>query len=610
MADTEKLITRPVDGRLTYEKDAIDRIWFYTSGHPYFTQLLCYEIFNQAQRKKEFVVKANDVDQIIGAALERGKPAFVWLWDDLDIAERLVTSAVESAASETGIAQKEDIQKILNEKKIRLSSIELVEAANQLVEERVLKFVGRDAYRFAIELVQRWVRKNHNLNQEKLRISEISRTAKRFYEKAQDSYKEGDLEAAIENYRLALQYNSNHFNAQLGLAQALRKEGNLKKAVDEFEDAYWLNEEASREGLVETRMTLAEILEKSEPFIEAAVHYRRVRELVPDYRPLLEKLRVLYDKGEQARNRNNWREATRFFEWVVNIDPDYQDAAQKRDICEIKTVQLDSLTSRRKSLMYIGSTIITLVLLLSVWFFWERWSGLINTPTPTQAVIINDTPTTEPTIESTQEPTVEPTEEPTQEPSRESTKKPTEELTVEPTTESVKTPTEETTPTPTETSTQKPTVETTPTETPVIVVVFATPTPTPNPLPIYPPPKLISPPNFDLSGLGYFAGRLSPPRLEWEAVPGLGPNDFYTVTISFRTTGGIVYSGATVKNTFWDVDPLFHDKVSGPDRDFRWSIVVSHFPEGTTINSQGIPEPKGEGFEVSPRSEERIFRWD
>ena len=42
---TRHLITRPVDGVLEYEPAAVDRIYKIASGHPYFSQLTCHELF-------------------------------------------------------------------------------------------------------------------------------------------------------------------------------------------------------------------------------------------------------------------------------------------------------------------------------------------------------------------------------------------------------------------------------------------------------------------------------------------------------------------------------------------------------------------------------------
>jgi hypothetical protein len=145
----------------------------------------------------------------------------------------------------------------------------------------------------------------------------------------------------------------------------------------------------------------------------------------------------------------------------------------------------------------------------------------------------------------------------------------------------------------------------------VVVVVVITPTPSPTPtLQQFPQPQLIAPPNLDLtSGEGHFSGEIPEPRLEWQPIPGMGASDFYVVSVSFPGPVEPLFSGASTQDPFWVVDQRMYKDVAGSQRDFTWSVVVSHF-EGRRKNSQGQWEPVGEGVEVSPRSEQRVFRWD
>src|SRR6185295_13917484 len=53
------LVTAPVKDVYTVEQGAIDAILRLTSGHPYFTQLLCHSLFNLAQQRHLISVKAD-----------------------------------------------------------------------------------------------------------------------------------------------------------------------------------------------------------------------------------------------------------------------------------------------------------------------------------------------------------------------------------------------------------------------------------------------------------------------------------------------------------------------------------------------------------------------
>ena len=51
--DCHRLITKPVEGLIRFEKKAVDQIIKITSGHPYFTQLMCHELFSRCQKTGE-----------------------------------------------------------------------------------------------------------------------------------------------------------------------------------------------------------------------------------------------------------------------------------------------------------------------------------------------------------------------------------------------------------------------------------------------------------------------------------------------------------------------------------------------------------------------------
>jgi tetratricopeptide (TPR) repeat protein len=609
------LITKPAEHILNYKPEAIETILDLTSGHPFFTQLLCFELFNYAQKRKSNTILAADVSAIVARALESGQPAFTWLWDAISTSGKIYLAAIACIRSENRKANKDTIQEVLNEFRIRPGP-DWNSVSRELADWDVLRDDTSDI-QFVVRLVELWVRKSHTLRGIK---AALMHEGDGEFRKARALAQQGDFALAVKAFRDLLTTNPNHLGTQLALAQTLLDQKELKEAVEAFEEAFWLDEDVGREGLIDARLAMAQALEEQEQFVEAAVHYRRVLELKPDEYRVQEKLRILYDQGRKAAAAEDWEKAARSLERVTDIDRDYKDAHDRRDYAfrqvKLATQPKDAQAApeppsppppRSRPLAPIVGLVIALALLGGIggWLIWGRGPAP-ETPTPTQAIAnLDRTPTTQPTteatIEATQEPTLAPTEEPTKEPSPEPTVEPTSTSTEEPTPEPPSTPTQEPTPEPT------PTVISTPT--PIIIVVTPTPTPTPA-LPSYPQPQLISPPNLDLaSGEGHFTGRFSQPRLEWQPVPGLAQNDFYTVSVSFQTATGVTFEGATIKDTFWVVDQRFYDEVAGPQRDFTWWVVVSHF-EGSTTDAQGKLEPVGAGVEVSPQSEKRIFRWD
>ena len=69
---THHLVTRPVEGVIEYERAAVERIYGITSGHPYFTQLTCHELFARCQRTEQRKIAKADVESVLDDVVERG----------------------------------------------------------------------------------------------------------------------------------------------------------------------------------------------------------------------------------------------------------------------------------------------------------------------------------------------------------------------------------------------------------------------------------------------------------------------------------------------------------------------------------------------------------
>ena len=217
--EARELITQPTAGVLDYADGAIETILTLTARHPYLTQLMCFEVFNHAKAKNSHAVTAEQVQACIDSALESGHGALNWFWDGLPRAERFIMSAIAHVANEDGIASKDDIRQVLERYRIILTGLELKDAPDRLVAWDILKRHGPDDYRFMIELVRIWIRKQHPLDSVRRDVDYISRRAVRLFENAREAHEQGDLAYAREEYRRALQVNPNHSGAQLGLAQ-------------------------------------------------------------------------------------------------------------------------------------------------------------------------------------------------------------------------------------------------------------------------------------------------------------------------------------------------------------------------------------------------------
>jgi uncharacterized protein YjbI with pentapeptide repeats/tetratricopeptide (TPR) repeat protein len=315
------LIVEPVKDHLILDEAAIKAILALTEGHPYFSQLICFEIFNDMKAKAQRRVRKADVLNIVDQAIVSGHGALNWFWDGLPRAERFILSSVAHVSDERGLATQANIRGILEKHKIILTGLELKDVPDRLVVWEMLRH-GKEtgSYRFVVELVRRWILKNHPLKSARRDIDLISKRASRLYENARDAHGEGDLEYARQEYQRALDTNPNHSGAQLGLAQVLFELGETETSIQEFERAYSIDDVSARDGLVRARLRHGKKLEIEGKENEALSQYELAYKIAPSNETTCRSLAVIWLKrGNSAISAMNitnsissYRKATRF----------------------------------------------------------------------------------------------------------------------------------------------------------------------------------------------------------------------------------------------------------------------------------------------------------
>lgn len=82
-AEYLELITKPVDGQLNWDDEAITEIFTLTHGHPYYTKLLCSKVVSIAIAERDTEIIASDVCNALPVLLaELDTNAFAHLWKD------------------------------------------------------------------------------------------------------------------------------------------------------------------------------------------------------------------------------------------------------------------------------------------------------------------------------------------------------------------------------------------------------------------------------------------------------------------------------------------------------------------------------------------------
>ncbi len=162
---TKEVITKPAQGVLEYEEEAIKAIFNLSAGHPYCTQIICFAVFSRAREKNSFKITSADVEIIVDTAIEVGEAGLSWFWDVFSIPEKVVFSAI-AQAQETG----QDYLKLLKIQGIDKTNQLINQARKQLVDNGFLYETGE---KIKVELVRRWIIKRYPLQDQVAQFHEF-----------------------------------------------------------------------------------------------------------------------------------------------------------------------------------------------------------------------------------------------------------------------------------------------------------------------------------------------------------------------------------------------------------------------------------------------------
>ncbi len=250
--NTTKLITEPAKGVLHYTPEAIERIFSLCAGHPYFTQIVCFNLFSQARKQEQWTIKVEDVEQIIDRSIETGEAGLTWFRDGLPIAERVVLSVIADITHQNTINNQfldKSPLEWLEDRGVVITQ-ELETAISNLVEWGYLKTLPFNQYQIVIELVFYWLLKRYNFQDAVWDLELLS-----------SSYPIGsEAGYGLSFYEKVLQENPNHFGALFNLAEGSYKFGNFRKAVELYDRCYKLEPSRFREELSESLSEYRNIL--------------------------------------------------------------------------------------------------------------------------------------------------------------------------------------------------------------------------------------------------------------------------------------------------------------------------------------------------------------
>ncbi|MCO6435394.1 tetratricopeptide repeat protein, partial [Nitrosomonas nitrosa] len=311
------------EGSLIWPNEAINRICYWTDGHPYFTQLLCREVWDRVYRTKTRsqvpTAKPTDIDSCIDEVLRQAFNAFKWIWDGLPSSTRFIMSVV--AATEEPIISHEGLVRMLDQDGISMLGIQLDSARDTLAKLELLQQVN-DSYRFTVRILLRWIELHRPVDEVKKEVKKREPVAERLFETGQIFYTLGDFRSAIDQLEKARDIDPNHWEARLLLGTIYQKENRLKDAISELERAYELESTAIHIPLLEALVNHAS---KVSGESEQLRIYQQILEVDPEHKLAQDSLNKIHErqrirhleerlqKAEQQEKLLNWSSAVQIY---------------------------------------------------------------------------------------------------------------------------------------------------------------------------------------------------------------------------------------------------------------------------------------------------------
>ena len=315
------LITKPAKDLLQFDDEAIEAILKYSARHPYFTQALCFALFQQARERDNWQVTATDVENILEESIELTQGGLAWFWDGLPIPEQVVFSAVAEAQQrkingEDSFTFPEKPLMLLKE-----SGVEQVEKLSPALDRLVKNGFLNEAGRVTVELVRRWLVKAHPLKQAVYALENIDPEAGKIYVIANTLYHKGKKQNALVLYQQTFDLNPNHLKALFVLAEEYLDLKKFAQAVQFYARAYQIDRSRNQEGLVRSLLGYGNELwsqEKPKNMELAREQFKKVIEIEPDNLQARKKLLKIQGFEYEQKLRSE-KKSRRIPLWIVLV---------------------------------------------------------------------------------------------------------------------------------------------------------------------------------------------------------------------------------------------------------------------------------------------------
>ena len=316
--DAHRLITMPVQGMIEYDKDAVQHIFEIVSGHPYFTQLICHELFSQCQKTGGRTVTLRDVDSVLDDVVERGTVNLKFVWDEAIDLEKWSLACLAQLEGKRDTRAMADY---LTRQHVRFNQQALDSALLHLREKDVLT----DDHRFVNQLLQIWLKKNRPVEQVREELTEVNPIANRYIEIGLEFKNSRQYQKALDSFQEALDIDADNLQAQVNLALTYLDQKNIEKSILEFEKALTIDEEdiVSRGGLCDAYLAQGDLARERGRPREAVLSFQKVLDINAEHTEARGRMaEINRQRAEKALDDGKDEEALSAFAEALNFTPE------------------------------------------------------------------------------------------------------------------------------------------------------------------------------------------------------------------------------------------------------------------------------------------------
>ncbi len=314
---TRGLITQPVQGLLEYDRAVVTHIYELASGHPYFTQLTCHELFARCQRTDQRCLKDDDLNAVLDDVVERGTVNLKFTWDESSDIEKWSLAAL----AQLDKTDNHTLAEFLRKQRVRFSDTDLTSGVLHLREKDILTLQNR----FVIYLLKLWLQKNRPLEQVREELTEVNPIANRYIEIGLEFKNSGRHEKALESFQEALLIAPENIQAQVNVALVCIAQKAFDKAVVEFEKVLKIDDEdvVARSGLCDAHLALGDVALSKGRSKEAILSYQRVLSFNEEHLEARQRMAdIIFQRAEKALENGKDEEALNAFAEALKFTPE------------------------------------------------------------------------------------------------------------------------------------------------------------------------------------------------------------------------------------------------------------------------------------------------